>query len=326
MKRVLQGTFIALMAAEVLVVGQGADVSKILADLRAALGGEKLAAVKTIAIEGRTTRSSQNNTSATSDFEMAFELPDKFMKREVIANMNGMEISRRSGFNGAALIEETDTPMMHGGGGMRIMSMSPGGPMVGGKMTPEQVEAQRKTSLAANKREFARLALGILGTTTDAFPVEFSHAGQAEAADGKADVLEVKGPEGFAARLFIDTRTHLPLMLSWMDKEPLRMTVGGPGPGNVAIDGGGGVQIQRGAGTPEDMARMQQEMAERMKEAEAKRRVVEYRVFYADYQTVNGVKMPARIQRMVDGFATEELALEKIKINQKIDAKKFEAK
>ena len=328
MKRVLQGTFIVLMAAEVLVVGQGADVSKVLADLRAALGGDRMAAVKTVAIEGRSTRSGQNNTSATSDFEMAFELPDKFMKREVIANMNGMEIARRSGFNGAALIEETDAPMMHGGGGMRIMAMSPGGPMVGGKLTPEQIEAQRQLSLAANRREFARLALGLFGTTSAAFPVEFTYGGQAEAPDGKADVLDVKGPDGFAARLFVDAESHLPLMLSWMDKEPLRVSIGGgPGPGPVMGGGGGTIQVQsRGSGSPEDAQRLQQEIAERMKEAEAKRRTVEYRIFYADYQAVSGVKMPARIQRMVDGFATEELALEKIKINEKIDAKKFETK
>ena len=325
MKRMLQGTFIVLMAAEVLIVGQGADVSKILADVRAALGGDKLAAVKTVAIEGRLTRSTQNNTSAASDFEMAFELPDKFMKREVIANMNGTEIARRSGFNGAALIEETDTPMMHGGGGMRIMSMSPGGPMVGGQMTPAQVETQRKLSLAANRREFARLSIGLFGGSSDVFPVEFSYAGQAEAPDGTADVLEVKGPDGFTARLFIDARSHLPLMLSWMDKEPLRLTMG---PGGVTGGGpaGGGMQIQTRATSPEEAQRMQAEIAERMKEADAKRRVVEYRMVYADYQTMNGVKLPARIQRMVDGFATEELALEKIKINQKIDAKKFESK
>ncbi len=237
MKRVLQGTFIVLMAAEVLVVGQTVDVSRILADLRAALGGDKLAAVKTVSIEGRSTRSGQNNTSTTNDFEMAFELPDKFMKREVVANMNGMAITRRSGFSGLALIEETDSPMMHGGG-MRVMSMSPGGPTIGGQMTPEQIDTQRKLSLASNRREFARLALGMFGTTSAAFPVEFSYGGQAEAPDGKADVLDVKGPDGFAARLFVDTRTHLPLMLSWMDKEPLRLSIGGPGPGGVTAVGG----------------------------------------------------------------------------------------
>jgi hypothetical protein len=90
--------------------------------------------------------------------------------------------------------------------------------------------------------------------------------------------------------------------------------------------GGNGQTITRSgaSGSSIDMQQIQQEMAERMKEAEAKRRTVEYRVFYADYKTVNGVQLPTRIQRMVDGEATDELALEKIRVNQKIDQKKFE--
>ena len=70
---------------------------------------------------------------------------------------------------------------------------------------------------------------------------------------------------------------------------------------------------------------MQQEMEQRMKEAEANRRTVEYRIFYGDYKTVaGGVQMPTRIQRMIDGKPAEELSLEKIKVNQKIDPQKFE--
>jgi hypothetical protein len=236
---------------------------------------------------------------------------------------------RRSGFNGADLIDETDAPpgMSHGGG-MRIMSMSPGGAMPGGQATPDQVEAQRKLSMLSNRREFARLSLGMFGATTAAFPVEYAYGGQAESPDGKADVLDVRGPDGFVAKFFVDTKTHLPLMLSWMDKEPLRLTIGPGGPGSVS-GGPGGVNVQTftrgGAATsPEEAQRMQQEMADRMKDAEAKRRTVEYRIFYADYKAVSGVQLPTKIQRMVDGFPTEELALEKIKVNQKIDQKKFE--
>jgi hypothetical protein len=70
---------------------------------------------------------------------------------------------------------------------------------------------------------------------------------------------------------------------------------------------------------------MQQEMADRMKEAEAKRRIVEYRMFYSDYKPFNGVKMPTKIQRMTDGLPTEELSLENIKVNSRIDAAKFQA-
>ena len=100
----------------------------------------------------------------------------------------------------------------------------------------------------------------------------------------------------------------------------------GPGGGQMSA---GPVQVFSGAGqgarTPEDLARMQQEMAERMKEAEAKRRTVEYRMFYSDYKVFNGVKLPTKIQRMMDGLPTEELSLENIKVNAKIDASKFQA-
>ena len=65
------------------------------------------------------------------------------------------------------------------------------------------------------------------------------------------------------------------------------------------------------------------EMEERRKEAEAKRRTVEYRVYYGDYQQVGGVLLPHRIQRSVDGKTTEEMVFDQLKVNPKIDAKKF---
>ena len=332
MKRAFQQLCLLFVAAEVLVVGQSADVNKVLAGVRAALGGDKVATMKTLAIEGKSTRSGPSNASMANDFEMAFEFPDKYMKKEVVANINGMTISRRSGFSGDDLIEETDMPPMMGGGGgnMRMMAMGPGAMPMGGKQTPEQIAEQRKASLAANRRDYARLVLGLTGTVPVSFPVEFSYAGQAQAPDGKADILELRGKDGFVAKFFVDQQSHLPLMLSWMDKEPLRMTVGGgPGVAGAGSSGGGG-QVQtftRSAGAPQDPAnldKLQQEMAARMKEAEAARKTVEFRLIYADYKPFNGVQLPTRLQRMIDGFAVEELTLEQIKVNQKIDPKKFE--
>ena len=53
--------------------------------------------------------------------------------------------------------------------------------------------------------------------------------------------------------------------------------------------------------------------------------MVEYRVFYTDYQSVGGVQLPHRIQKSIDGRTTEEMIFDSFKINPKIDAKKFEA-
>jgi hypothetical protein len=328
----VQAVFLSLLAAEVLVVGQGADAKRVLSEIRTALGGEeKVSAVKTVAIEGQVSRPAPNGTSSSSGFELAFELPDKFMKSDVFANLGGTELKRRSGFNGSESFEEMDAPPgMMGGGGMHIMRMSPGGATPGGQATPEQVEKQRAQNLQTSRREFARLALGMFGAAFAPLPLEFKYVGQAESQDGKADVLEVQGPDGFAAKLFVDSKSHLPLMLSWMDKEPLRMMVG-PGGAGAAASGGGAGNVQvftsaSGGGgrmTQEEMAKMQQDMADRMKEAEAKRRVVEFRMFYGDYKAFGGVNLPTRIQRMTEGLPTEEMTFEKVKVNAKLDAAKF---
>lgn len=339
MKRTLQAVFLAIFAAEALVVGQASEVKRVLSEIRTALGGEeKLNAVKSIAVEGQTTRPSPDGSTTAQGFEFAFELPAtgaKFMRKEVVANMGGMEISRRSGFNGGDLIDQVDMPPSMGDGG-RMVRMGPGG---GAGTTPEQQAAQKTQQLTNNRREFARLVLGMLGTSTSAYPVEFAYGGKVDSGDGKADVLIVTSTDGFSGKLYVDGKTHLPLMLAWMDKEPMRVTMNN-GSGNVQLGGGGQVrtfstgggggggqvmtQGAGGQGAP-DMARMQEEMAARIKEAEANRKTVEFRLFYADYKNFDGVRLPTRLQRMTDGLPTEELSLEKIKVNSKIDAAKFAA-
>jgi hypothetical protein len=171
-----------------------------------------------------------------------------------------------------------------------------------------------------------------------AYPLALSDGGQAESPDGKADVIDVQGEGGFSAKLFIDAQTHLPLMLSWMDKEPLVMTLGPGGAmtaGGATGAGGGGAttftRVERGgqAGaaqniTPEEREKLMKDAEARRKDAEAKLRTVEYRVYYGDYRSVGGVQLPHRIQRSIDGKPTEEMVFDTIKVNPKIDAKKFQ--
>ena len=75
-------------------------------------------------------RISPAGTSTESDFEVAIELPDKFMRRDVVVNMGNMSIYRNSGFNGDGVINEIDAPpQLAGGGGNVVMfrSAGPGG-------------------------------------------------------------------------------------------------------------------------------------------------------------------------------------------------------
>ncbi|RPJ64533.1 MAG: hypothetical protein EHM24_22685, partial [Acidobacteria bacterium] len=267
---------------------QGGDAERIMAGVRDALGGKKLDSVKSLTVEGRSLRTNQAGTTTEHAFEMAMELPDRYMKKEVLSALGNMSVYRTSGFNGDGLINEIDTPPQLSGGGhivMRVQTVGPGGP--GGPLTPEQQEANRKNLLANTKRDFARMILGMFGTSPAAFPLTFTYGGVAESPDGKADVIDIKGEGEFAARLFVDSQTHLPLMLSWMDKEPMivqRMVggsggagappppppppgVGGHGAvaggsgGNVTFFSSGGGQGRQGAPmTPEEQAKFEADM------------------------------------------------------------------
>jgi len=334
---------VALVAAGALVAGQGRDANQLLAGARTALGGDKLAAVKTLTAMGRTVRTNQAGNTVENEFELALELPDKYLMRSVMMAMGNMSIYRNTGFNGGQAIEEIDRPPSLSGGTFFMRVSGPGGGAVDPeKMTPDQKAEFDQKRLLANKKEFAKLALGMFAASPAAYPLELSDGGQAESADGKADVIDVKGEGGFAARLFIDSQTHLPLMLSWMDKEPLVMQMGGPGGGapgpggagavTMTMSGGGGVAAGAPVHAPaggstmsqEDRDKMMKDLDARRKDAESKLRTVEYRVFYADYKEVGGVQWPHRIQRAIDGKTTEEMTFDTIKVNPKIDAKKFQ--
>ena len=51
---------------------------------------------------------------------------------------------------------------------------------------------------------------------------------------------------------------------------------------------------------------------------------VDNRLYYADYRTVNGIKWPFRLRRAVAGATIEEPTFDRITVNVKIDARKFE--
>lgn len=321
----------AVVAAQALALGQCKDAAAVLAGARRAMGGDELAAVKALTATGRTQRSLPDGRTMESEFELALELPDKYLLRSVLAAMGPMSVYRNSGFNGSRVIEEIDRPPNLSGGTMMVRVAAPGGQAVDPeKMTPEQKAAFDQARLLANRREFARLSLGLLAAAPAVYPLEIGYAGVAESPDGKADVLEVKGEGGLVARLFVHSETHLPLMLSWMDKEPLVMQMGGPGGGGTATfsAGGGSARVVAGGGpgamSKEEREKFEAELEARRKDAESKLRTVEYRLYYADYQDVGGVLLPHRLQRAIDGKTTEEMVFDQYKVNPKIDAKKFQ--
>ena len=47
-------------------------------------------------------------------------------------------------------------------------------------------------------------------------------------------MVDARNADGFAARVFIDEKTHLPLMVTYQGPQPRMVTAGGPPPGSGA--------------------------------------------------------------------------------------------
>jgi len=203
---------LSLQGLVLLQAQQGIDPTSIMLAARQALGGDKrMAAVKTIVATGRT-RQVRGDNLVPIEFEIAIELPDRYVRTdEIPAQESG---PTRRGFNGAGLIQFPDAAAPPPRGAppppARAGAPPPPGPGRPGGPPPAPVDP-----VTALKQDFTRLTLGMFATSFSSYPLTFASGGVAEAPEGKADVIDVKGPANFSARLFIDSQTHLPLMVSW---------------------------------------------------------------------------------------------------------------
>jgi len=255
----------------------------VLANARVALGGDKkISAVKTFTTTGRTRRV-QGDNLVPIEFEILVELPDKYIRKDEIPAQESDPSTQ--GFNGEALVQ--------------VPPPTPPEPRPGAPAPPPgQFEAMLKTRVVNVKQDFARLMLGMFATSYSAYPLSFTYVGQAEAPQGKADVLEAAGPSNFTIRFFVAGDTHLPIMVSWLP--PARPTP--PGRGSAMMPG------PAAPGTP------------------APGTPKESRLYFSEYREVDGLQLPFRLRRGVGIDTTEETTFDRFRINAKIDPKKFEVR
>ena len=155
----------------------------------------------------------------------------------------------------------------------------------------------------------------------------FAFAAQAQAPQGTADVIEVRGGGNFAARLFIASDTHLPIMLSWQ-APPTNVVVTTPGQPPPRTIAPGAVVITAPAppaatASAEERDAYTRQVASMRQKAQAT--PIEYRFYYADYRDVNGVKFPFRLRRAIGPDTTEETTFDRFRLNTQIDPRKFAA-
>ena len=284
------------------VAAQSNDATAVMAAARTALGGEaKIAGVKTFVANGRT-RQVRGDNLVPIEFEIQAELPDKYARRDEFPAQDAGPST--SGFNGDALV--------------LIPRPAPPPPRPGvTPPTPAQQEAALRGRLNTAKQDFARLMLGMFATSYPTFPLTFSYLAQAEAPQGKADVIEVKGPGNFTGRLFINSQTHLPIMLTWQAAQgppgggrgPMAMG-GGPPPPPPPPGGAPAAPAGAAAGPPAG--------------APPPPAPVEQRMFFADYRNVDGLQLPFRIRRAAGADTTEETTFDRFRINAKVDPRRFD--
>ena len=344
----------------------GRDPAPILAAAREALGGEKrLTGVKNFIATGRT-RQVRGDNLVPIEFEIAVELPDKYVRKDEIPAQESGPTS--TGFNGDELIQ-LPVPAPPGAPPAAGQGRAGGPPPA---PSQAQLDAARLARVAAVKQDFVRLTLGMFAGSFSSYPLTFTYVGQAEAPQGKADVLEAKAPPNFSVQLFINSQTHLPIMVSWK-QAPGR---GGPGRGGPPPGEGRGrgdapagegrgrgdapAAAGRGAppaaapgnpapapptaapappqgappqGAPPQGAPPQVAPpgapaagAPNAGRSAAPPAPVEYRIYYADYRDVDGLQWPFRLRRATGPDTTEETTFDRFRINTKIDPKKFEVR
>jgi hypothetical protein len=282
--------------------------AEILARARQAIAGGKLDSLKTFTLQSSVQRN-VGTMQLDSDVEIFLEMPDKYARVENTSGGPGLVLSGggTTGFNGDRPLQKLDGGGMPGGGMVVRMGSGPLSTGDGGaKLTPEQIEQSRRTQLRSSRTDVSRLMLGWFAMAHPAAQAEYAFAGEAESVEGKAYVIDVKNADGFAARLFVDELTNLPLMVTYRAPQPrvISQSAGAPAGGHVVVQQGDiGKQIQ-------ELSRQEPVMAD-------------YTVYFEDWRDTDGVKFPFRMRRAMAGTTTEEWSVAKIRVNPKIDAKKF---
>jgi hypothetical protein len=207
-----------LCVAIALPLGAQPTANDILAVARAALGGSKLSGVRSVSVWGPDKRGGQ-----AGEVALSMDLAGKFL-REQTSLANGGEIQKMgmtedgAGSVGGGMPGDDGGPALglnlaEGLNGPDYWVKNAAGPMATGG-APEAAAAARKRAFIES---FARYALAFTLAPPANFPIAFTYAGQVEAPNGMADAIEGKGPNGFLVHLFVDAKTHLPLMMNYLN-------------------------------------------------------------------------------------------------------------
>jgi hypothetical protein len=331
--------------------------AELLAEARKALGGEdRIKALQRLELKGTVRRGApQQNINLEGDLEILIELPNKFRRNESLSiGGGGQAVDLVQAMNGTDVWEETkfaanlggggdgDGGGDRGGGGFRGFPgggrQGQGGQQGDGRgvpagVDPAQIEERlRQAQLRTRQTEFARVLLALLATSDT--PVAW--IGTAKAPEGTADVLEMTTVDNTQTRIFIESNTHMPLMMTWVGfaQDPIAQLVGQRGGGRGRGGRGGNFQGgQQGAqqgrqGQQGQQGQGQQQGGNAAAGADGRGRgrgnePATLQMYLAEYKTVNGIKLPHLVTRGANGEITEEWIVKNYRINPNFRANTF---
>lgn len=254
-------------AAELMTVG------------RAALGGAKLENVTTISASGAFRRI-VGEREIEGDLTIELAAPDRIKRTEDIGFPGGPTVTRVTALNAGDFWTDSTN---RGGGGFRARFGGGGGDSAA--FTEADRERFRRLQQDRLRSELDRyLLVWLMRSDTPA-----AYAGRAEAEDGSAEVLEFGRSGQSPVRLFLDRRTHLPLMLTYEDVRPR-------------------IRVRRNREGPPDPEELKRLMAEQPQRAT-------FELRFEDFRAVDGVQLPHRITQSIDGKPTEEWTVDRYQVN-----------
>lgn len=262
---------------------------ELLRQVREALGGDdKLSKIQSFSASGPFRRVTGDQQQA-GDMRLDMLLPDKFKISETLNLIAGVELTIVNTLSGNQAWTDTHTSSSN----TQVM-------MVPRKSNDKQGGDEQVKGLRA---DFARYMLALFLMPPTNSSIEFTYGGEAEAADGRADVLDLKGADGFTAQLFIDKQTHRPLMMSYHDvvmrTKTLKSSVGNLGDVDKIVKG-----------------------------AQAKpsvRQESDVQLHFSMYRAEKGILLPHMIAKTVSGQPFEEWEVKNFKFNpQELTPQKFE--
>jgi hypothetical protein len=225
----------------------------------------------------------------SSQVHMDFMLPDKYRRTEAVS-MGPVSRTVTTGLSGDGLLYDD-------GGVAKMMGADPLAP------GPQRVHLIANLKLEA----FRQLTIWLLSPPADA-PCTWSYAGVAEAPDGKADVIDVKGEQGRNMRLFLDTNSHQLLMATYV--------VESPDPEQVkALT----ERLVTGAASNPGGTTVSQSLLELDK---LPKKTVTVHMHFSDYRRFGPLTLPSRM--MVDlGDAREDWTISSFTLNPALKAELF---